>query len=231
MALLMPIIPRTAAACAGSSLAATARSVTPTMRRCCAWAEALKKERAMARTDTRQTVRLSLRGGAPVLIAIGMPEVELGYEGVFAPSAYNLVGLYPDYVDQFLDGASRLVELGLLLRRQLDLEELLAALRAQLHGHAHEQIVDAIFALQEHRARHDLFLVLQDRFDHERRRGARRIPGARADQLGDFGAAVGGALADRLDAVRRKQFGNRNAGHRGEARQRAHRVGAAAQDG
>src|SRR5688572_3411921 len=229
MARLISMMPRTAAACAGSSLWATARSVTPTMRRCCAWAATLERESAKASTDTRLTIRLVLRGGAPSLLAMRMPHVCAGLKRYLRPSAYDLVGLNPDYVDQFFYGAGRLIERGLFVGRQLDLDNLLDALRAQLDRHADEQVVHTVLALQEDRARHDLLLILQDRFDHQRRRRARRIPGAGAHQLGDFGATVGGALRDRLDAIRRHQFCNRNARHGGVARQRHHRVAVAAE--
>ena len=96
-----------------------------------------------------------------------------------------------------LTAAADFLQRGVLFRRQLDLDDLLDAARAELDRHADEQIADAVLALQEHRARQDLLLVLQDGLDHLRRRRARRVPGARADQLGDLGAAVGGPLADR----------------------------------
>ena len=66
-----------------------------------------------------------------------------------------------------------LLKRGLLVGGQLDLDDLLDAVGAQLHGHADEQVVDAVLALQEHRARHDLLLILQDRLDHQRGRRAR----------------------------------------------------------
>ncbi len=84
---------------------------------------------------------------------------------------------------------------------QRDLNNLFDAARAELHRHAHEQIADPVFALQEHRARHDLLLVLENDLDHFRRGGAGRIPRARAHEFRDLGAAVGGALADRRDSI------------------------------
>jgi hypothetical protein len=64
--------------------------------------------------------------------------------------------------------------------RERDLDDLLHAARAELHRHADEEIVDAVLALQEHRARQDLLLVLEDRLDHLGGGLTGRVPGARA---------------------------------------------------
>src|SRR3954469_11677191 len=64
-----------------------------------------------------------------------------------------------DHIHQFLHRARRLPERGVLVRRQLDLEDLFEAARPELAWHADELIADAVLALQIHRARQDLLLV------------------------------------------------------------------------
>ena len=77
----------------------------------------------------------------------------------------------------------------------------------------------------KHAARQDPLLVEHDRVDHFDGRHAGRVVGAAGlQQSDDLGATVGGALLDCGDPVGRKQFGDRNAGDRGIAGQRHHRV-------
>ena len=61
-------------------------------------------------------------------------------------------------------------ERGVLFGRQRDLDDLLDAARAELDRHADEQIADRRTRPEEHRARQDLLLVLEDGLDHLRRR-------------------------------------------------------------
>src|SRR5438093_1141457 len=58
-----------------------------------------------------------------------------------------------DHRHKLLHGGCRLLERRILLDGELDLDDLLEAFRAQLTRDAHEQIGDAVLALQEHRAR------------------------------------------------------------------------------
>ena len=75
------------------------------------------------------------------------------------------------------------------------------------------------------------FLSLRIGFDHLGRGRSRRVPGARADHLGDLQAAARGALADRVDLLRRQAriVRQRDAGDRRVARKRHHRVAVAAE--
>jgi hypothetical protein len=129
-----------------------------------------------------------------------------------------------DDVGQRLHCRRRFVQQLLLRGRQRDLDDLLHALGAELHRYADEQVVDPVLALQVDRAGVDLLLVLQDALDHLGRRRARRDPRARANQLGQLAAAAGGALRDRLDAIRGQHLGERHAADRRVARQRHHLV-------
>src|SRR4029079_3919347 len=65
-------------------------------------------------------------------------------------------------VNQLFHRCRRLLQRGLFFSRQRDLNDLLHTTRAQLHWHADEQISNPVFTLQEHRARQDLLLVLQN---------------------------------------------------------------------
>src|SRR5664279_5942498 len=69
--------------------------------------------------------------------------------------------LYPDHAHQLLHRVGALLQGGLLFWRQLDLDDLLNAVGAQLAGHANEQAVDTVLAFEIGRARHDLLLVLE----------------------------------------------------------------------
>src|SRR4029453_13724898 len=124
-------------------------------------------------------------------------------------------------VHQLADGAGGLVEGGLLLSGELDLDDLLDAAPAELHGHANIEPADAVLTVQVGRAGQDLLLVLQDGLDHlhRGRRGGVVRP-ARLGQGHDLRAAVGGAGDERLDPVRGQQVRDRDARHRGVARQR-----------
>ena len=106
---------------------------------------------------------------------------------------------------QFADGCGRLIERGLFFRRQLDLDDLLDAFRAELYGNADEKPLDAVFAFEINGAGQDLLLVLENRFDHlNRRRGRRVIGRSRFQQIDDFGAALARAGDDRFELVLRQ---------------------------
>src|SRR5208283_4886386 len=77
--------------------------------------------------------------------------------------------LHSNHAHQLLHRRCALVQSGFLFRRQLDFDDLLDSLRAELHRHSNVEAVDAVLALQVRSARQDLFLVLEDRFDHFRR--------------------------------------------------------------
>src|SRR5580765_2175345 len=85
--------------------------------------------------------------------------------------------------------------------------------RAQLARNADEQVLRAVFPLQVDRARQDLLLVEQDRFDHFHHGRAGRVPGAGADQFRDLEAAAGGARRDPVDRFLAQEIGDRDAGH------------------
>src|SRR5262249_26190915 len=118
------------------------------------------------------------------------------------------------YVDELFDGRRRLLERRVLLRRQLDLDDLLEPSGAELARHADEQIADAVLPLQEHRTRDDLVLVEQDRFAHVAPRRAGRVPGAGADQLRDLRPAARRARDDAIDRRFVHQVGDWNTGDR-----------------
>ena len=69
--------------------------------------------------------------------------------------------LHADYVDQFFHRRRGLLQRGILVWRQLDLNDLLHATRAKLHRHADEQVPDAVLALQEHGGGRIFFLSLR----------------------------------------------------------------------
>jgi hypothetical protein len=100
-----------------------------------------------------------------------------------------------------LDGASDFFRAASSSDVKRDLDDLLHATRTELDRHADKQIADAVLPLEENRVRHDLLLALQDDLDYFRRGRARRVLRAGPDELGDFGAAVRGAVADGLDLL------------------------------
>ena len=74
---------------------------------------------------------------------------------------------------------------------EVELDDLLDAARAELDRDAHVEAVDPVLALEVRGAREHALLVEHDRVDHLRRRGARRVPGRRAEQVDDLAAALG----------------------------------------
>ena len=67
---------------------------------------------------------------------------------------------------QLLHGIGALLQRGLLLRGELDLNDLLDAFGAKLHRNANVQASDAILAIEIRGAGENLLLVFQNRFDH-----------------------------------------------------------------
>ena len=110
------------------------------------------------------------------------------------------------------------------------MNDLLESARSELAGYADEQIAHAVLALEIDRARNDLLLVQEDRFDHLDDRRSRRIPRARAHELRNLGAPVRRARHDRVDCRLVHQVGDRDAGDSRVTRQRHHRVAVAAED-
>ena len=93
-------------------------------------------------------------------------------------------------VSSFVGGTLAIVVLiligGLFVGGQTDLDDFLGTALAELDRDADEEVLHAVFALEEHRAGIDDLLILEDRFHHLRGRGAGCIPGACADQLGNL---------------------------------------------
>ena len=117
------------------------------------------------------------------------------------------------HVHQFLHGGGALLQAGLLLGGQFQLVDLLDAARAQLHGHADEQAVDAVLAFQIRGAGQHLLLIPEDGFGHFHRGRRWRIVGAAGLQvLDDFGSAVARAVHDAVDGGLVHQLRQRNAG-------------------
>src|ERR1022692_5128312 len=102
---------------------------------------------------------------------------------------------------------------GPLLIGERDIDHFEEAALAEPAGHAGEQPVDAVLALEMHGARQHLAGIEHDRVDHLRDRGARRVEGAaRLEQVYDFGTAVASALHDALEALGGDEVRGRNAG-------------------
>src|ERR1700756_1910905 len=68
-------------------------------------------------------------------------------------------------VEQLLHRIGRLLQRGLLLGGQRDLDDLLDAVLAELHRYADVEIVEAVLAGEIGSAGEDLALVFEDRFD------------------------------------------------------------------
>src|SRR5215469_14964615 len=90
-----------------------------------------------------------------------------------------------DHGAKLFDGVSGFVEGRLLFGRELDLDDLLEALGAELARNADVEAVDTVLALEVGGAGENLFLVLEDSFDHLNR--------------GRRGSVVGGAGLEVLD--------------------------------
>src|SRR5215472_1916841 len=141
------------------------------------------------------------------------------------------MALHADHFDQFGHSIGALLQSRLLFRCQFYLDDLFQAVGAELARHAHEQVFDPVLALQVDGAGQDLFLVFQNRLDHLRGRGGRRVVGAaRLEVLYDLSSAIAGALDDRIETVFGDEFGDRDPGDGGVARQWNHGVTVAAEN-
>src|ERR1041385_8744346 len=77
--------------------------------------------------------------------------------------AYPVHGtLNPDHFHQLSHSVGALLQSRLLFCCELDFDDLLQAVCAQLAWHADKQSLDAVFALKMDGTRQDLFLVLED---------------------------------------------------------------------
>src|ERR1035441_5292788 len=135
-----------------------------------------------------------------------------GAEAPLCPHYTNSkTDLHPDDAHQFLHRVGALLQGGLLFRGQLDLDDLLDAVRAPLARYADEQPVDTVFAFEIGGARHDLLLVLEDGLNHLRDRGRRRVVSAAGlEMLHDLGATVARALHQACDGGCVHQLGGRS---------------------
>src|SRR4026207_1731373 len=81
-------------------------------------------------------------------------------------------------VDELADRGGRLVEGGLLVLLQLDLDDLLDPVASELDRHPDVEALGAVLPVQVRGAGQDLLLVLADRLHHLHRGGGRRVVGA-----------------------------------------------------
>src|SRR2546426_12834183 len=113
-----------------------------------------------------------------------------------------------------------LLEGRLLVRGELDLDHLLDARATELHRNADVEPSDSVLPVEIGGAGQDLLLVLDNRLHHlngRRRRGVVRA--AALQQPHDLGAAITGALDERVDAVGREEVRDRDPGDGRVARQ------------
>src|SRR2546423_8036631 len=82
----------------------------------------------------------------------------------FTLSEFSSWKLQSEHSHKLPHGGGGLLQRGVFFRRQLDLNDFFDAVRAELHGHAHEQPFDPVFTFEIDGARQNLFLVLEDRF-------------------------------------------------------------------
>src|SRR5690606_34930194 len=93
--------------------------------------------------------------------------------------------------DEFFDGVHALLEIGLLLLGQLQLDNPLDAVGAQYDGNAHIVTAHAVFTITVRSARNETLLVANHGFDHLGARSRRSIVGAAGlQQVDNFFAAV-----------------------------------------
>src|SRR4026207_239114 len=96
-------------------------------------------------------------------------------------------------LDELAYRRRRLVEGGLLLGGELDLDDLLDAGPAELDRHAHVEPLGPVLAVEIGGAGQDLLLVLEDGLDHLHRGGGGRVVGAPGlQQRPDLRPARGG---------------------------------------
>src|SRR5690606_8110861 len=139
-------------------------------------------------------------------------------------------------INQSLHRVDRIIEHGLLFRIHVDLDNPLYTAFTDDSRHADVDAVKTILALHIGGAGQDALLVLEIRFGHGDRAGGRRIEGrAGFQQCHNLGAAVAGAIDDRIDFLLRApahldEVRNRDTGNRRIADQRHHGVAVATQN-
>ena len=164
---------------------------------------------------------LAAQHGDAVLLEQRLRLIFVDVHGVRA--SQSLTASHSDFTD-----GHRLVEHGLLVGVQLDLDDLLDAAFADDHRHADIEILDAVLAGQVRGAGQQAALVLEVALGHLDRRGGRGVEGrAGLEQADDLGAAVARALDDRVQPLlggpaHLDQIGQRDAGHGRVAHQRHH---------
>src|SRR3954470_9009577 len=120
----------------------------------------------------------------------------------FAPVTRALrTGLGREDADDLAYRLGRRLQRLRLLVREVELDDLLDAARAELDRDAHVEAVDPVLALEVRRAGEHALLVEHDRVDHLRSGGARRVPRRGAHEIHELTAALRRALDHRLDAV------------------------------
>src|SRR5687768_10774143 len=99
-----------------------------------------------------------------------------------------------------------------LVSAQLDLDDALESLSAELAGDAEEDARHAVLALEPGGAGEDALLVADDRLDHLHGTGGRRVVGrSRLQMPDDLRAAVPRALDDSVEGLAVEEAGDRNA--------------------
>src|SRR5918993_5319913 len=107
--------------------------------------------------------------------------------------------------EQLLDRVDAGLEIGLGGVVELDFDDALDSVRADDHGDADVEVVDAVLAGQMRRGREHALLVLEEALGHRDRRRRGRVEGASGlQQSDDLAAAAAGALDDCIDPLRRR---------------------------
>src|SRR5438045_1438314 len=135
-----------------------------------------------------------------------------------------------EHVDEFLNRRGALLKRDALFGRQVDLDDLFEAARAELAGHADVETLYAVLAFQIRGAGQNLLLVFEYGLRHLDRRSRGRVVGRAGLEESDYlRAAVGRALHNRVELLLRDEFGDGDACARRVARQWNHRVAVSAQ--
>src|SRR5690606_37508686 len=109
-------------------------------------------------------------------------------------------------------GLDRALERRALLFGKVDLEDALDAARPKQDGDAGADVALAVLAFEVGDGGEDALFVLQNRFGHLDRRGARRVVGAaRLEKVDDLSAAEARPLDDGVEALLRDQLLDGNA--------------------